>query len=166
MHLPGTGQRTGMTLDTSFHPWCDKFFHGLNPNEPNNANLIIKVAPASQPCRAGCNLQLPLLSITIKTLALIITFFCLVCYSLPWKYARPMDYDLFISYARQDNQQGRITELKQQFEADYRAFTGTELRCFFDLEDIKGMDDWRHRLLAGLALSAITLVFLVFLKHR
>ena len=71
-----------------------------------------------------------------------------------------MDYDIFISYARQDNQQGRVTELKQQLEADYRAFTGTELRCFFDLEDIKGMDDWRHRLLAGLRQSQLLLLVL------
>jgi hypothetical protein len=71
-----------------------------------------------------------------------------------------MDYDIFISYARQDNQQGRVTELKQQLEADYRAFTGTELRCFFDLEDIKGMDDWRHRLLASLRQSQLLLLVL------
>ena len=71
-----------------------------------------------------------------------------------------MDYDIFISYARQDNQQGRVTELKQQLEADYRAFTGTELRCFFDLEDIKDMDDWRHRLLEGLRQSQLLLLVL------
>ena len=71
-----------------------------------------------------------------------------------------MDYDIFISYARRDNQQGRVTELKQQLEADYRAFTNTELRCFFDLEDIKGMDDWRHRLLEGLRQSQLLLLVL------
>jgi|GEM_PF-4272079 len=31
-------------------------------------------------------------------------------------------YDLFISYARVDNQRGQVTALKEQIEADYQAF--------------------------------------------
>ena len=41
-------------------------------------------------------------------------------------------YDLFISYARRDNAQGRVAELKTHIEADYRAFTGSgQLRVLF-----------------------------------
>src|SRR5437899_2536702 len=61
-----------------------------------------------------------------------------------------MPYDLFISYSRRDNAQGRITELKERIEADHRQFVGTggqDLRVFFDKLDIQGMDDWQHRIL-------------------
>ncbi|MGI6356824.1 MAG: hypothetical protein GX937_12150 [Lentisphaerae bacterium] len=61
-----------------------------------------------------------------------------------------MPYDIFISYSRRDNEGGRITELKQRIEANYREITKEELRCFFDMEDIRGMDAWRHRILQGL----------------
>jgi len=52
-----------------------------------------------------------------------------------------MPYDLFISYSRRDNQQSRITELKEQIEADYREFSGEELNCFFDVSEINAMVD-------------------------
>lgn len=48
-----------------------------------------------------------------------------------------MPYDLFISYSRKDNQNHRITELKDRIAADYLGFSGEELRCFFDLDDIQ-----------------------------
>jgi hypothetical protein len=48
-----------------------------------------------------------------------------------------MPFDLFISYSRRDNEQGRVTDLTQQIEADYRAFAEEDLRCFFDLEDTR-----------------------------
>lgn len=69
-------------------------------------------------------------------------------------------YDLFISYARADNQRGQVTELKAQIEADYLAFAGEELRCFFDQSEIKGMEDWRHRLLGALQGSHLLLLVL------
>ncbi len=72
-----------------------------------------------------------------------------------------MPYDLFISYSRKDNLTNRVTELKHQIEADYLEFTkGEELNCFFDQEEIKGMDDWQHRLLQGLKDSHLLLVIL------
>jgi hypothetical protein len=52
-----------------------------------------------------------------------------------------MAFDLFVSSARQDNQQGQATALNDQIQADYRAFTRQDLRCFFDADDIRGMDD-------------------------
>jgi hypothetical protein len=71
-----------------------------------------------------------------------------------------MSYDLFISYSRRDNALGRITELKNRIKADYREFAHDELCFFFDLEDIHGMDDWRHRILQGLRESQLLLLVL------
>ena len=71
-----------------------------------------------------------------------------------------MPYDIFISYSRRDNAQGRVTELKERIEADYRAFAGEELNCFFDRDDIHGMEDWRHRILDGLRQSSLLLLVL------
>lgn len=71
-----------------------------------------------------------------------------------------MDYDLFISYSRKDNLTNRITELKAKIEADYLAFANEELKCFFDKNEIKGMEDWRHRILEGLKYSHMFLLIL------
>ena len=71
-----------------------------------------------------------------------------------------MSFDLFVSYSRRDNEQGQITTLKEQIEADYRAFAGDELRSFFDLHDIHGGEDWRHRILEGLRDSSLLLLVL------
>lgn len=71
-----------------------------------------------------------------------------------------MPYDLFISYSRSDNKQGRITELKERIEADYREFAGEPLRCFFDTDDIHGAEDFRHRILQGLRESQLLLLVL------
>src|SRR5438128_9339410 len=72
-----------------------------------------------------------------------------------------MPYDLFISYSRRDNTGGRISDFVAQIKADYRVFTGDrELQVFFDTEAIKGMDDWRHRILDWLKGSRLLLVCL------
>jgi hypothetical protein len=39
-----------------------------------------------------------------------------------------MSYDLFISYARHDNTDGRVTELVERIADDYRQFSGEGLR--------------------------------------
>ena len=71
-----------------------------------------------------------------------------------------MPYDLFISYSREDNKNNRVTELKEKIEAEYVEFTGEELNCFFDHKEIKGMDDWRQRLLKALNESKLFLLIL------
>ena len=71
-----------------------------------------------------------------------------------------MSYDLFVSYSRKDNAQGRVSELLERIREDYRAFAGEELVCFFDLDDIHGMEDWRHRILEGLRHSSLLLLVL------
>jgi len=71
-----------------------------------------------------------------------------------------MQYDLFISYSRKDNIINRVTELKEKIEIEYLEFTKEELKCFFDKEEIKGMDDWKQRLLQGLKDSHLLLLIL------
>jgi hypothetical protein len=69
-------------------------------------------------------------------------------------------FDLFISYSRRDNAQGRVTELVGQIRRDFEMFAGRPLRPFFDVKDIEGMDDWRHRILRGLRESRLLIALL------
>jgi len=69
-------------------------------------------------------------------------------------------YDLFISYSRRDNAQGRVTQLVERIQADFAAFAGRPLQPFFDLTEIHGMEDWRHRILQGLRESRLLLACL------
>lgn len=71
-----------------------------------------------------------------------------------------MPYDLFISYSRRDNQQGRITQLVERIEVDFAEFAGRSLVPFFDANEIHGMDDWRHSILRGLRESRLLLACL------
>lgn len=68
-----------------------------------------------------------------------------------------MSYDLFVSYSRRDNTQGRITQLVEHIQTDFAAFAGRQLVPFFDATEIHGMDDWRHRILQGLRESRLLL---------
>ncbi|MEK6406476.1 MAG: tetratricopeptide repeat protein [Acidobacteriota bacterium] len=70
-----------------------------------------------------------------------------------------MPYDLFISYSRRDNGHGRITEFVERIGRDFESFAGRPLRPFFDITEIQGMDDWRHRILQGLRESRLLLAF-------
>jgi hypothetical protein len=56
-------------------------------------------------------------------------------------------YDIFISYSRRDNAQGRIKELVERIKKDFAEFAGRPLVPFFDKTEIQGKDDWRHRIL-------------------
>lgn len=69
-----------------------------------------------------------------------------------------MPYDLFISYSRRDNDQGRVTELVEYVSRDFEQFAGRPLSTFFDISEIHGMEDWRHRILHGLRESRLLLV--------
>jgi hypothetical protein len=46
-----------------------------------------------------------------------------------------MAYDLFISYSRRDNEQGRITQLVERIKTDFAPFAERELVPFFDQDD-------------------------------
>ncbi|MBX7212287.1 MAG: toll/interleukin-1 receptor domain-containing protein [Verrucomicrobiaceae bacterium] len=76
-------------------------------------------------------------------------------------------FELFISYSRRDNApkkpgdaKGWVETLRDEIMARHLAKTTAPLRFFFDRDDIKGMDDWRHRILTGLQQSKILLVCL------
>jgi hypothetical protein len=71
-----------------------------------------------------------------------------------------MPCDLFISYARRDNRDGRVSDLVRRISTDFDRFAGRPLTCFFDLNDIHGMDDWRQRILGGLRESHLMLACL------
>jgi hypothetical protein len=71
-----------------------------------------------------------------------------------------MRYDLFISYSRRDNSQARVTELVEEIGNEFVAFAGRPLRIFFDMEEIRGMEDWRNRILLGLRESHLLLAIL------
>ena len=77
-----------------------------------------------------------------------------------------MSYDLFISYSRRDNADGRITQLVKRIKANFEAFGGRPerpLQVFFDEnpeDGIKGMEDWRHKILQGLRKSRLLLACL------
>ncbi|MFH0736477.1 MAG: toll/interleukin-1 receptor domain-containing protein [bacterium] len=71
-----------------------------------------------------------------------------------------MPYDIFISYARKDNINGRVTELKEQIEKQYAQNAGTNLKIFFDTEQIKSMDDFNDRILTPLKEAAILVIIL------
>ncbi|HKI20518.1 MAG TPA: toll/interleukin-1 receptor domain-containing protein, partial [Isosphaeraceae bacterium] len=71
-----------------------------------------------------------------------------------------MPYDVFISYARRDNTHGRVSELVERIADDYRQLSRKELRYFFDVHDIPGMDDWLYTILEGLKESQLFLLVL------
>ena len=71
-----------------------------------------------------------------------------------------MPFDLFISYSRRDNENGRVSELVERISRDFESFAGRSLIVFFDTHDIRGMDDWRHRILQGLRESQLLLLVL------
>ena len=71
-----------------------------------------------------------------------------------------MPYDLFISYARKDNETGKITELKEKIESLYNKTTERKLKIFFDTSEIKGMDDFNNRILSALNESSMLLIIL------
>lgn len=62
-----------------------------------------------------------------------------------------MPYDLFISYARPDNLDGRVIELVERIAAEDCQFSGEELLYFYDNHDIQGMEDWRAARLGSTA---------------
>jgi hypothetical protein len=70
-------------------------------------------------------------------------------------------YDFFISYSRRDNLDRRVSDFVALLRDDYRPLANRdELRVFFDTDDIKGMDDWEHRILDGIRSTRLLLVFL------
>ena len=68
-----------------------------------------------------------------------------------------MPYDLFISYARRDDERQRISTLVERLSRDFHLLAGRPLNVFFDAVEIHGMEDWRHRILQALRESRLLL---------
>src|SRR6266446_6900096 len=77
-----------------------------------------------------------------------------------YQHDSPMPYDLFISYSRRDNEQGRVTQLVEHIKRDFAPFAKRELVPFFDQQEINGMEDWRQKILRGLRESRLLLACL------
>jgi hypothetical protein len=71
-----------------------------------------------------------------------------------------MPYDIFISYSRRENEQGRITQFVERIKTDFAPFAKRELVPFFDQQEIHGMQDWLQRILQGLRESRLLLTCL------
>jgi tetratricopeptide (TPR) repeat protein len=71
-----------------------------------------------------------------------------------------MPYDLFVSYARRDNENGRVSQLVDRIGGDFESFAGRPLRIFFDQDEIRGMDDWRQKIQQSLRESHLFLAIL------
>lgn len=71
------------------------------------------------------------------------------------------DYnDLFVSYAREDDANGWITEFLRNLKASYHQKTHDKpFKYFLDVEEIGGFDDWQHRLRNEIAKSRLFLAF-------
>jgi hypothetical protein len=70
-------------------------------------------------------------------------------------------YDLFVSYAREDNRDGWISRFVERLLAEHQRVTGGRppLKPFFDTSDIRSLDDWRLRIHDALAQSRLLLAF-------
>ena len=71
-----------------------------------------------------------------------------------------MAYDLFISYARKDNEGGWVSAFVEALLESHRRFSGRELEVFFDKSEIRDGDDWRWRILQALRESWLMVAFL------
>jgi tetratricopeptide (TPR) repeat protein len=57
-----------------------------------------------------------------------------------------MHYDLFISYSRRDNTDGRVSKLIERIKADFRSFANRSLEAWVDVDQIRVMHDWQREL--------------------
>jgi tetratricopeptide (TPR) repeat protein len=70
---------------------------------------------------------------------------------------KPAMWDVFVSYAHADDDDGLVSALVETIRKEHAAITLRPLRVFFDRDAIQTMDDWEHRILAGLKASKVTL---------
>src|SRR5687767_4868025 len=76
-------------------------------------------------------------------------------------------HHVFFSYARKDNEapvnaegEGWVTAFERELTRRHRAWSGRELKIFFDQEAIAEGVDWRRRLGEGIRQSRLFLAFL------
>jgi TIR domain len=69
-------------------------------------------------------------------------------------------FDIFVSYAHRDNHDGWVEAFVAEIQKEHLRFSPKPLRVFLDLESIRTMDDWEHRILGGLRASKLMLAML------
>jgi hypothetical protein len=70
-------------------------------------------------------------------------------------------FDLFMSYARKDNETGMVSALVEAIQADFARFSPSlPLKVFFDKQSILDMQYWQDRLKKGLRQSKVMLAVL------
>ena len=70
-------------------------------------------------------------------------------------------FDLFVSYARKDNETGMVSALVERIEADFANFSPSlPLKVFFDKKSILDMQRWQDVLKKGLRQSKVMLAVL------
>jgi hypothetical protein len=72
-------------------------------------------------------------------------------------------FDLFISYAHADDRDQdhrKVTALVEAIKVDYLRVVGTPLEVFFDVKEIRTMDDWESRIKLGLRQSKMMVAVL------
>jgi tetratricopeptide (TPR) repeat protein len=74
--------------------------------------------------------------------------------------ANEEQYDLFVSYAHRDNSDGWVEAFVAEIQKEHLHFSPKSLRIFLDLEGIRTMDDWEHRILGALRSSRLMLAML------
>lgn len=65
------------------------------------------------------------------------------------------DYDVFLSYARDDDRDGAVTRLVEDVRIAFNQRTKRQLRLFFDQQDIFAAQLWRDRIKGALHASAL-----------
>jgi tetratricopeptide (TPR) repeat protein len=71
-----------------------------------------------------------------------------------------MSYHIFISYARKDNADGKISKFVENLKSVYKALTGEKLEVFFDTDKIQPGQDWEKRLYESLNQSSSMIALL------
>jgi tetratricopeptide (TPR) repeat protein len=69
-------------------------------------------------------------------------------------------YDFFVSYARRDNSRGWVTSFVEAILEEYKTFGKPAPTYFFDTGEIHPGQDWRDRILRGVADSRVFLAFI------
>ncbi len=69
-------------------------------------------------------------------------------------------YHIFLSYAKADNHEGKISTLIHRLEQRFQAIAGRTPRIFFDATEINTAQLWEERIQAGLANSHIMVAML------
>lgn len=71
------------------------------------------------------------------------------------------EFDLFVSYARADDAGGWVAGFVEELLVEHQRFSGGRaLTRFFDRSEIRGLDDWRHRIYSALAKSRLFVAFI------